>query len=1068
MENYRKKKEAILQKVISEKTIKLTSKINIEAMICAFCFHLKLINIKKQNTMKKLLTILFLWGVGLSTVVLAQNKITGTVVDADDIPIIGASVIIEGATSIGVITNLEGEFTLDSAPASGFLQVSYIGYTTKRITINNQKNFRIVLEEEAKMLEELVVVGYGMTKKSDLTGAVAQIKAEDIVLSSAGNPMEAMQGRISGVSVLTNNKPGSSPTMRIRGSGSIDANNEPLYVIDGFPLMTSDISDLNSNDIESIEILKDASSAAIYGSRGANGVVLITTKNGGKGRNNLSVSTYLGIQTAARLVKTLERNDFINYINDAFMAQGGVPMYTENSPAPNYNTDWQRELINNNAIVQDYSVTFDGGTDKTSYLLSLGYYDQDGLIPSTGYEKFSGRMRLNHEFKPWMKVGANMQYTNTRQNIYDNATGDIFRFGWPTTPVKNEDGSWYTYKQDPQHATHMEGEFNPVWKTATETNWVKKNRFLGDVFIELQLLKGLTLRSNVGVDVVNGRSYNYISNASPEAVLNPGRGGQGSQGFDKAISKLNENILTYTNMWDKHRLTATAVYSYQDYVYESTAVRGAGFFTDATGAWNMDLANRESIAYPTAKDGNKLVSFTGRVSYSFHDKYLLTATGRYDGSSRFGKNNKWGFFPSVGIGWRVNEEKFLQGNNTITNLKLRASYGQTGNQEIGNYKSLPLLSMNNYVHNDGLLIGLNERLSNPDLKWERTHQYDVGVDLQLFNRINITFDGYQRVTKDLLYDVPIPSTSGFSSVLQNIGEVKNTGFEFEVNARVIDTEFKWDVGANFSYNKNEITKLYGGVESINVGESASGLWQQLKVGYPVNGIWARQSGGIIRTDEQLAEYQKIIPGAQLGDEMYVNQNDDKSINTADYVYLGAVEPKYTYGLSMNFEYKKFSLNLHGQGAFSYASVAGGDQGKFNSSGDSGSPLAIGYSDLNNYLLYGENQVLSNKYPPSQYAYERMWHATKNPNGTFPRAGSTGVYLSDRTNANWNYFVLRNIKLAYDFSSLINVKGINNLNMYVNLQNFLSTAPKHRGYNPENGDVSHPWAKMVIIGVNAKF
>ncbi|MDR2914347.1 MAG: TonB-dependent receptor plug domain-containing protein [Tannerella sp.] len=304
--------------------------------------------------MKKVLTFLFLWTAGFLSVAQGQNKITGTVVDAENYPIIGASVAIEG-TTIGITTDMNGEFALDKAPASGTLKISYIGYTTQQIKINNQTLFRIVLQEETLMLDELVVVGYGVAKKSDLTGAVAQVKSESLLLTSAGNPMQSLQGRISGVSVLSNSKPGSSPTMRIRGSGSIDANNEPLYVVDGFPLMSSDISDLNPNDIESIEVLKDASSSAIYGSRGANGVVLITTKNGSKGRNNLNVSMYAGIQSAARLVETLDRDDFIQFINDAYTADGGKPVYDESNPAPAYNTDWQKELIKKNAIVQDYS-----------------------------------------------------------------------------------------------------------------------------------------------------------------------------------------------------------------------------------------------------------------------------------------------------------------------------------------------------------------------------------------------------------------------------------------------------------------------------------------------------------------------------------------------------------------------------------------------------------------------------------------------------------------------------------------------------------------------------------------
>ena len=1023
--------------------------------------------------MKKLVTFLLLCLVGVSSSAFGQSRITGKVVDSKDQPVIGATITVIG-TNLGVTTDREGNFTMNNVPEGGTLQASFIGYETISLPINGRTTFNIVLNENVQQIDELIVVGYGTAKKSDLTGSVARVGAEDLQLSSSADPLQSLQGRVAGVTVLGNSKPGSSPNMRIRGSGSISANNEPLYVVDGFPIMgDGGVVDINSNDIESIEILKDASSAAIYGSRGANGVVLITTKGGAaKNRNNLNVSAYVGIQSAARLPDALGRDQFIEFINEAYKEKGGV--FTSDNPAPNYSTNWQKEIIKSSATVQDYSVSFDGGTDKTSYLFSGGYYNQEGLIPSTGYEKYSGRLKLNHEFNRWMKVGANVSYTETTQDIYDNATGDIFRFGWPTMPVKNSDGSWFLNISDPQHKSYMEGAWNPVWAAATAESYKKNNRVMADVFAEIQLAKNLSFRTNFGIDVLNGKSYNYTSIKNPAIVgtqtaTNPiGSGGQGGHGSTKAYSKIWENMLTYSNSWGKHRLTGTGVYSFQEYDYEMMKISGKGFQNDATGAWNMGLATKESITYSTDKYDNRLISFTLRGAYAYDDKYLLTVTGRYDGSSRFGENNKWGFFPSVGLGWRVSEEAFMRNNRVVTNLKLRASYGQTGNQEIGNYKSLSQLDIDNHSYNNSLLQGLYEKsVANPNLKWERTHQIDVGFDLTLWNRVDLTFDYYQRVTDDLLYEVPIPSTSGFKTMLDNIGEVKNNGIEIGINARVIDREFKFDLGVNFSQNKNEITELYGGVEVVNVQQSSIGLWQQLMVGKPVNSIWARESQGLIRTQEQLTAYRNINPKAELGDEMYADHNGDKSISTADYIFLGSVEPQYTYGISMNFAYKNFTLNLFGQGAWDYASLTGADDNTFNKSGD-GSSVSIGYSNLSNYMMYGENQLRDQKYIPTKYAYDRMYHATNNPNGKFPRAGASNAYLSDRTNADWSYFVLRNIKLSYDFSDLIKIEGFEGLSVYVNMQNYLSIAKKHRGYNPENGDVSHPWAKIIMFGFNARF
>ncbi len=465
---------------------------------------------------------------------------------------------------------------------------------------------------------------------------------------------------------------------------------------------------------------------------------------------------------------------------------------------------------------------------------------------------------------------------------------------------------------------------------------------------------------------------------------------------------------------------------------------------------------------------NKLISFTGRASYAYKDKYLLTATARYDGSSRFGKNNKWGLFPSVGVAWRATEEAFLKDNNVVSDLKIRMSYGVTGNQEIGNYQSLARLSTStSYSYTDGTsaLTGYAESVGNKDLKWERTTQIDLGFDLTLWQRLNINFDYYTRTTKDLLYEVPIPSSSGYSTVMSNVGEVGNKGFEITVGGDIFkNKDWKIDASVNFTYNKNEIKSLYGDVTRIAESAGNSGLARILEVGYPVNSVWGRKSLGIIKTEEQLEWYKENVPTtgatAQLGDEMFADLDGNGTIDDDDFICYGSVEPKYYYGFNLGVQYKNFKLNVYGQGAFKYASILGQENSK---AGDSS--LNLGYANVGSYLLYADNQIAGTNYIPSKSAYDDMW-SESNPNGNHPRIGSVG-YLSDRTNADWHYFILKNIQLSYDFTSLIKIKTIKQLTLNVNLQNFF-TKSKTNGYNPENGDISNPWAKVIMFGINAKF
>ena len=988
------------------------------------------------------------------------NKVTGIVKDANGEPVIGANVMVKGQ-SIGTITDIDGRFVLD-APKDAVLQITYIGYVSQEVKVSGNKELNVVLKEDTETLDEVVVIGYGTAKKSDLTGATAQIKPEALTSSVVGNALESLQGKAAGVAVFNDNKPGASPSIRVRGSGSITASNEPLYVVDGFPLMDGNISDLNPSDIESMEILKDASSTAIYGSRGANGVVMITTKKGKSGTKNLSVNTSVGVQMPGRLANLISGEDFINFMNAGYKNQGSNIPFSGIPSTYTTDTNWEKEILENSSLLQDYSITFDGSSNKTNYMLSTGFYNQEGLLKAQNYQKYTFHGNLQHSFNKWLTVGANTQFTYSIQDVFDSALIDIYRYGWPTENVKNEDD---TYNISSMHNTYILYPWNPVLDMNETTTQFTTNRFLGTLFAEMQLMKDLKYRLNLGVDLKNTRKYNYVGS---ESAVNKASGlkGNGYNNWNKRFSKVMENILTYNHTWNKHRLTATAVYSWQDFTYEDINLSGSGFENDLTGAWSMGLADKSSVSWGTNKYSNKLISFTGRVSYVYDDKYLLTATSRWDGSSRFGANNKWGYFPSVGLGWRLSQESFLKENKVITNLKIRGSFGITGNQEIGNYKSLAQLTGSNYTDGSSVIYGFKESIGNGDLKWERTTQFDLGFDLSLWNRIDIAFDYYTRNTNDLLYNVPIPSTSGYSSILSNIGKVTNKGWEFSIGGNIMQNkDFNLYASVNVTYNQNKIKELYGGVDEVAVRYEAGGLARVLKVGNSVDAIYARHSLGIIKTQEQLDEYKKKVPNtaanAQLGDEMYEDIDGDGSISSNDYVCLGSVQPKYFYGLNLSMEYKGFGLSVYGQGGHKYASIAGAEDYYANNSA-----WAMSYANLTSYLLYGENQISNNVYIPTQYAYEHMW-SPENPNGNYPTAGAHDVYLSDRTNANWKYFILRNIQFNYDLAPLLNIKSVKSLKVNLNFQNFVTFA-NHRGYNPINGDTSNPWAKSIILGINAKF
>lgn len=602
----------------------------------------------------------------------AQNKtVSGIVVDKAGEAVIGASVLVKG-TSNGTITDFDGKFTLSNVPEKGIITITYIGYEGQDISIAGKNTLKVILAEDTETLDEVVVVGYGTQKKTDLTGSVMSVKSEDITSVTANNPVQALQGRVTGVSVVTDSRPGKSPTLRIRGNGSISAGNDPLYVVDGFPLMNGSLNEINANDIASMEVLKDASATAIYGSRGSNGVIMITTKTGAKDSKSLTLNANYGFQMPGRLVETMNHEQFVDFINSAYMNSKGITIYNDENPAPNIHTDWQRETIKSSSPVQDYSISLNGTSGDTQYMMSGGVYLQDGLLSNYDYNKYTFRTNLQHKFNNFIKLGTHMQYTYSEGGLatttnYDGALTELWRYGWPTLPVYREDGSYAIPNDNPAISSYFDSGIK--WNAVNYYNEVKRessvSRLFGDIYAEFQLAKGLTFKTNFGLDIANTRDYNYITS---DYTLSTGTG-QGGNGYSKKISRITENILTYTNTWGKHRLTATGVYSWQNYIYEDLSIDGKGFANDETGAWDISQASRETVDYGSDKYQNSLVSWTGRVSYAYNDRYLLTATARYDGSSRFGANNKWGFFPSVGLAWRASQEAFLIDNKYITNLR---------------------------------------------------------------------------------------------------------------------------------------------------------------------------------------------------------------------------------------------------------------------------------------------------------------------------------------------------------------------------------------------------------------
>ena len=972
----------------------------------------------------------------------AQNKtITGTVTDSTQEPLIGVNVTVKGNSSVGTITDMDGKYTLPVPSGKITLVFSYIGYMAQEIVVGSQSTIDVVLLDDAQALEEVVVVGYGTMKKSDLTGSVSSISSDRFKVGTDLSPQQLMQGAFSGVNISQNSgKPGGSNTIRVRGGTSISASNDPLYVIDGVPINSSagvssshiasngsntdffdqesvnPLASINPNDIESINILKDASATAIYGSRGANGVIMITTKKGKKGVKQLDYSYSLGISNVSNKLDVLTGDEYRKTVNDL-----GLTLDDKGD-----NADWQDRIFRT-AISQNHYLSFMSGGEDTNYRASLGYSDQEGVMLGSGMTSANARMNINHTaLDGKLKLSMNLNYgeTNADQAPVSNTVGsemgssmlyEAYVFN-PTYPVYNDEGDFYDV---PPYRV------NPV-SFASEILDERKNRkFLGNLTADWNFYKPFTFQVNLGYTYNSIERNSYISKSN---LLGNGNGGYVSVQKLQDYSRLLETILKYNQKFGKHSIDAMLGYSYQYFYDEGNHTRAYGFLSD-TFKWYSLAAAKTVESISSFAESNTLISMYGRINYNYGDKYLFTATVRRDGSSRFGADHKWGVFPSAAASWRISQEEFYH-SDILTDLKLRVSYGITGNQEIGNYNSLNTLgaSTNGYlVGGEKVTIVLPQQYSNPDIKWEQTAQTDIGLDFGLFNgRIHGSIDYYYKKTTDLLLSVAVPSPSLITSQIANVGSVKNQGIEIDLGFDVLRTkDFSWDINLNFSRNKNELISLSNDKwtgENMKVapcqGQGLSGSYAQLVMpGQPLGTF-----------------YGKKFIGIKDGKEQFANDGESEII--------GCAQPDFTYGISTTLRYKNWSLSMNLRGS------VGNDV----------------YNCTANNLAYLNNL-------PGRNVLKEAVTAGVNR--------EEAKVFSSRFIEDGSFLRMDNLSLGYDFS--FKPLRITHARVFVSGQN-LFTITGYSGLDPEvNSEVSrtgvapmgvdylsYPKARTFTMGINVSF
>lgn len=984
------------------------------------------------------------------------KTVTGTVTDVSGEPIIGANIRIKGTTT-GTITDIDGNFSIEAEPQS-VIEVSYIGYLTQETVINNQKSIRFLLKEDTKTLDEVVVIGYGVQKKADLTGSVANINTEKLNTQSNANIGQALQGKIAGVDIVSQGgAPGSGTRIMVRGIGTLN-NASPLYIVDG--MYMNSIDHINPNDIANIDVLKDASSAAIYGSRAANGVIIVTTKEGSntEGKPIIDLSVNLGISTASKFLDMLDAKGWAEVTTIARQAIGKPALDMATDLANKPDNDWQ-DIMFRPALMQNYNLSVKGGGKYSTYYTGLGYFNQDGIVKGTNYQRyniqskndykrgifsagtnliisFSHDKPLHQELRGGM-IGTILQsvptlekYDDTREGGYGGTYGDVVNIPHPLAII--DDNIMDRYNENV--------------------------KIFANLYAQIELFKGLKYKLNLTPDFSFERYKNYLNKYDFGLATNSIT--QLTERQRRRRNILVENLLTFDRTFGEHKISALAGYTYQDSRFRHIQAYGEGL--------PQGLEEIEAATTNRSNEGNSwrsvLTSILGRVFYSYQNKYLFTATIRRDGSSKFGKNNRYGYFPSFSLGWNVAEEKFMENVHWLDQLKLRGGYGVLGNQEIDNYQySSTITTGINYPDgNGGLLQGaFPKNFANPDIKWEETAMTNVGIDFMAFNnRLSLTADYYVKNTKDILLTVPIPiSSGGANDPIRNAGKIRNNGFEFNLGwMDQPNPDISYGINLIGSFNKNKVIAMGSESGSIKGGSTNQNITtSETKAGYPIGGYWLISTAGYFNSQEEVDAYakdgKKIQPAAEPGDIKFVDANNDGVINDDDRVFQGSPFPDFTFALNGNMRYKNFDLSIGLQGV------------------------------LGNKIYNATRQTLEDVTKGSNFLASCLDYWTpENKNASHPRLtwddpNRNTRAESDRYLENGSYLRLRSVQLGYTFPQTWFKGAIQHARVYINAEN-LFTITSYSGYSPDvNADNAnyrgfdnfiYPTNRTFMLGLNVTF
>lgn len=963
-----------------------------------------------------------------------QKTITGSIKNNAGEPLVGVTVSIKG-TNTHALTDETGNYSIDVPSPQSIIVTSFIGYKGLETTVGNRAVVNLIMEVQPDELDEVVVVGYGTVKKSDLTGSVSQVKAEELNAFPNSNALQALAGRAPGVQVRqSSGAPGPSMSVRVRGGNSIQGSNEPLYVVDGFPIAGSNPTIVNPADIQSIEILKDASATAIYGSRGANGVVIITTKKGKEGRTSVAFESSFSSQELIKKLDLMNAQEYARFYNEQAINDNLDPYFTEEEISGfGEGFDWQ-DYVFQRAPVFTSSLNIAGGNEKTQFSIGGSFFGQDGIIKGSDYDRYSLQSNIKHKINDKLIVELNSTLSRLTTKRRDSGGGNrgnsMIAAAISAPPILtplNEDGSYrILHTAYPFLATDLRNPINWINESKAQT---KANLALINASISYLITDELTLKIAGGLENRDDRSDNYTSTKFFDSP------GNASVSSSQQSSLLNENTLNYTRTFnEKHNLAAVAGITYQNFVNTSVNASGTDFLSDLYESYNLGAAGTPGIP-GSGYVKSTLVSFLGRVNYSYDDRFLATVSLRRDGSSRYSSGSQWGNFPSGALAWRLSNEEFMKNIPVISELKLRTSWGLTGSQAIDPYTTLNLLSAGKTIFGNEYYntVGPSTRLPN-DLSWETTEQLDIGADIGILsNRILLTADFYVKNTRDLLSDVRLPASIGYTSTIQNVGKVQNKGFEFGIEAKPFTQSFTWDLQANISFNKNKVVSLYNHEDVLrdNIGMIiVSDATSILREGRPVGQFWGYIEDGY----------------DSKGDIIFRDLNGDGSISAVDKTYIGDANPNFTYGFNSVMSYKNFEFSFFLQGTY------GND--------------ILNASSITNTMDYGFGLNM----PKS--VYENHWTASRS-DADYPRISrSTPVKMSSRFIEDGSYLRLKNISLGYNLPvQAMNLKKVTQLQVYLSGQN-LFTATKYSWWDPETNfrldHNSYPSAKSITFGIRAGF